>query len=742
MIHTILKKFPIIILNFLSLIIPGQFDLLFAQNKNNPDLIPSFVNKFQYEIGEIRFLGNNSFTSSELQNILASRQTNRGYDHKILLYNDVQFFEQSKAENDVITLHDFYNQNGFHKANVSYTFEGDLSRQLNVLSFFINEDTASTISGITYLGLDSLPNDINYTVKSLMKVRIGERFNEERIFSEVRAIHFKLLDNGYYYAKYEMPLVLQDTTFNRDSVIISFQTGKRQKIDGIDYIDSTKGQNLVVKDMKDKQLEIGIGDWYSISKVNRSNNNLLSLGTFDIVSIDTSSIFKPQTDSTLSLLVFTQYRKQQEWGVSWYINRTAIDNFTNSGLEALYSHKNIGGIAQNFNIFFRPEIRDFSRWVQELFNLSKWDFQLQTGISLAQPLWFIIDKARFGVAGQLIYSYSKIFSELQLSTVSAPIKLPIKFPEFTFIQYGTFDVLFERQVPMNFDEAYQIELNKADSAAEKEKIKSSFKIYEALNKYRHETGMLVPSAFIFGGSLIGDTRNDIFNPSSGYYFNFSLDLTIPKIWLVPELGIAQFYRAQMSYYLFTRLSPTTIFAFKVRGGLTVWGDQEDTYVPIERQFFAGGANSVRGWASRRLRYPQPKASDYAEGTLDFFQDFVGSGTILEGSFELRFRFPRPANFDELLSEIISNIVLTSFVDWGNTFHWYSNYNYPYKFTDYFTKLAVAGGVGIGYLLPVGPIRMDLALPIYDPSAGRDKTIFTRENVMKDLKLHIGLGYSF
>ncbi|MCL5990842.1 MAG: BamA/TamA family outer membrane protein, partial [Bacteroidetes bacterium] len=554
------------------------------------------------------------------------------------------------------------------------------------------------------------------------------------LFSEVRSIQYKLLDNGYYYAKFDMPIVLKDTTQNKDSIIITFHTGKRQKIDAIDYIDSTKGQKLVLNGMKNKQLDIEIGDWYSISKVNKSNNNLLSLGTFDIVSIDTSSLFRKQTDSTLSLLVFTQYRKQQEWGVGLYLNRTAIDNFTNFGGELSYSHKNIGGIAQNFNIFGRLEFSDISRGLKEL--------QTQLGVSLAQPLFFTIDKARFGFAGQLIYSYSKIFSELQLSTISLPIKFPVKFPEFTFIQFGTFDFLTERQVPMNFDEAYQKELDKADSVSEKEKIKSSFKIYEALNKYRHATGMFVPSAFIFGVSLIGDKRNDIFNPSSGYYFNFSLDLTIPKLWFIPELGIAQFYRAQTSYYLFTRLSPTTVFAFKVRGGLTIWGNQIDTYVPVERQFFAGGANSVRGWSSRRLRYPMPKESEFPKNTLDFFQDFVGSGVILEGSIEFRFRFPRPANFDALMSEIISNIVLTSFVDWGNTFHWYSNYNYEYNWYDYFTKLAVAGGIGLGYLLPVGPIRMDLALPIYDPSVERDNTIFTRENVMKDLKFHIGLGYSF
>jgi len=89
MIHTILKSFPIILLNFLSLVTPGQFDYLFAQNTNNNDLIPSLVNNFQYEIGEIRFVGNYYFSSSDLQSQIASKPTDRTYEHRILLYYDV-----------------------------------------------------------------------------------------------------------------------------------------------------------------------------------------------------------------------------------------------------------------------------------------------------------------------------------------------------------------------------------------------------------------------------------------------------------------------------------------------------------------------------------------------------------------------------------------------------------------------------------------------------------------------------
>jgi outer membrane protein insertion porin family len=753
------RKFLLFILIILSIICTISFEYSIAQGNNNGFLYPSYVNKYQYEIGRIDFVGSHAFSYSELEAIITSRPTSRNYAHKILLYydiemkyqnlqvfipsiliqslddalktmlNEVNFFEQIKAENDVLSLKDFYNQNGYHDVEVSYTFEPGYSSQLNVLTFHINEHSVYRIKSLNFIGLDSLTSQLEYNFKSVCKVKPGNIFNENLINTEVRAIHYMLLDNGYFYANFDMPLVLKDSVLSLDSTIIVFRTGIRQKISEIDYIDSLRGQKAVAKDMKDKQLDFAPGDWYSISKFNRTNNNLFSLGTFDIVSIDTSSLFAPKTDSTLPITVFTQYRKQQEWGFSGYINRTAFDNFTNIGLEGSYSNRNIGGIAQNINIFARGGLQDISRGLNS-------EIQLQAGINFAQPLLWVIDKARIGSAGQLTYTLSNINTDLQLSDISMPLRLPIKFLDITFIQFGSIDFLIQRQVPLNFSDAYNKALDSAKTKEDSVKTITSYKLYESLDRYKQKTGFLVPTAFIFGGSLIGDKRNDIFNPSSGYYINLSADATIPGI------GIAQFLRGQGSFYHFTRLSPMAVFAFKARGGYTYWYNQNNSYVPVERQFFAGGANSVRGWSSRRLRYPQSQASDYPPNTYDFFQDFTGSAVILEGSFELRFRMLRPNNIEGFMADLISNIGFTFFIDWGNTFNSYLNYSYPYKWYEYITGLAVAGGAGIGYNTPVGPFRIDLGLPLYDPSAETYKTIVHRGNVMKDLKLNIGLGYSF
>lgn len=263
------------------------------------------------------------------------------------MLSELQFYDQEKAESDVQTLQEYYNQNGYHEAVASFDFEPDSVRGMNVLTFTINEDSLYRIKAITYKGFDSLPEFLSNMVSGSKIMKPGDGFDESKIKLEITTIHTLLLNNGYYYAGFDIPVVTKDTASNEDSVFISFYTGKRQKIDRIDFIDSTKRQKKVTDEMKKLQLEFEPGDWYSQNKVNRSVNNLMTLGTFDISNIDTSSIFKRKTDTSFSFLVFNQYRKQQEFGVSPYINKTTIDNFVNVGFEGSYLDRNMGFRAVN-----------------------------------------------------------------------------------------------------------------------------------------------------------------------------------------------------------------------------------------------------------------------------------------------------------------------------------------------------------------------------------------------------------
>ena len=106
-------------------------------------------------------------------------------------------------------------------------------------------------------------------------------------------------------------------------------------------------------------------------------------------------------------------------------------------------------------------------------------------------------------------------------------------------------------------------------------------------------------------------------------------------------------------------------------------------VPLFERFYAGGANSVRGYGRHRL------------GPLSAGDDPVGGRSVIEGALELRYRY----------SEQIGGVL---FLDFGQV----SKRSFSVPVDD----LRYALGFGVLYATPVGPLRLDLGFPL-DPPRG-------------------------
>jgi translocation and assembly module TamA len=119
-------------------------------------------------------------------------------------------------------------------------------------------------------------------------------------------------------------------------------------------------------------------------------------------------------------------------------------------------------------------------------------------------------------------------------------------------------------------------------------------------------------------------------------------------------------------------------------------------MPNGRLYYAGGGSSVRGYAYRSLG---PKENGVVTGGLSH----------LEGSLELR-------------AKVTDSFGVVGFVDAGNAFA----SSYP----DFADGMRYATGAGIRYYTGLGPVRLDVAVPL-DPEPG-DSTF----------AVYIGLGQSF
>ena len=120
-------------------------------------------------------------------------------------------------------------------------------------------------------------------------------------------------------------------------------------------------------------------------------------------------------------------------------------------------------------------------------------------------------------------------------------------------------------------------------------------------------------------------------------------------------------------------------------------------VPFEKRYFAGGSNSIRGWAVRRLG----PGSYYPEND-DVNFVYLHSGDIkLEANIEYRF-------------SVSPTLKMALFADAGNIWNNLSNnFQVPggdWQWDRFYKEFAVAGGLGLQFDFTYFVFRTDLGFP--------------------------------
>ncbi len=189
-----------------------------------------------------------------------------------------------------------------------------------------------------------------------------------------------------------------------------------------------------------------------------------------------------------------------------------------------------------------------------------------------------------------------------------------------------------------------------------------------------------------------DTTDNLLDPTRGARLDVQLAPFLDT--LDANLGFVK-GRVEYRHYFMISNRPYLLFAGRAAFGSIVGAGRDA--IPADLRYYAGGGGSIRGYA---FQLAGPLVGE----------DPIGGASALELSAELR-------------TKVTEKIGFVVFLDGGSAFK-------P-SLPDFNTTLRWGGGVGARYYTPIGPLRLDFAVPL-NP----------RDGVDDPFQVYVSIGQAF
>ena len=405
---------------------------------------------------------------------------------------------------------------------------------------------------------------------------------------------------------------IKDIDFDEEGKLwINISEGRLEKI-VIEGNDKTKEKVIT------REINIEPGDLFNFEKVKKSLQKIYNLGYFEDVSMK----LEPGVEEDSIVLVIEVIEKNTgKFGVgAGYNSEEGFMGFTSyeesnlfGGGQKVQAKVELGGRTTYKLSFLEPWLADTpTSFGFEVYNTVKHKEDKEEEVILAE-----YDEERLG--GRLIFG-RKISDEVKLG-------LELKSERVTYD-------LISGIMPEDTNEGL--------------------------------TNSLVPT-FSY------DTRDNVFEPTSGWYHSFSLEKA--GGFLGGDYDFTK-YNLTLRAYVSTKFIKDIVDIGSIKKitdnlskgvlALRAMGGMADTNLPSFALYQVGGMNTVRGYN---------------------FGEFSGDKSLV---FNVEYRFPLAENFQAVL-----------FADWGQA--------WDYEESIDFEDLKFGRGVGIRFDTPLGPIRLDYGI---------------------------------
>lgn len=530
---------------------------------------------------------------------------------------------------DMERLKAFYRHNGFTDASAAYEVKPDPVRPylLHIL-IKIDEGKKYLVGTVTVSGnKDIAEKDLLARLKECVP---GKVYSQEGVRVDVANMQGLYFDRGY------ISCVIQEATSvntHTGHVDIAYSVVENQ----VAYVNKVKVKgNIKTKDIViRRELRIHPGDKFDGEKLRRSKERLKNLGFFEDVSYDTED-----TESADKKNLVVDVRESKTGAFSFGGGYSTVDSFVG-----------------------------FVEIEQKNFDWRNWPYFTGAG----QDLRF-----RFSL-GTVNKGYDLSFTEPWL------FDYPIAFGFDAYKRTR----LKDTDIGYGYDEDVSggdlrlgrelFEYFRADLMYHYDKITISNVDDAASGELKKESGSNIISGPRL--TLTYDSRDNIFDIHRGDVFAGSFDVAGG-----PFGGDKDFIKffGRASHYV--PLFRNSTLEFRGRVGISkAYNDSKE--LPIYERFFAGGADTIRGYRERKIGPIDPTSSDP-----------LGGEALLIGNVE--YTYP-----------VFGFLKLAAFYDIGNVWA---------KHAKFGTGSYKAGmGLGIRMKTPIGPITLDYGFPL-NIEPGQDK----------------------
>ena len=620
----------------------------------------------KYAVEKIVITGNDSVPGETLRRIMVTREKGLPIVRKGRLID-------AELDRDTSSILGYYQTHGWIEARVDERVGDGSSPHLLEVEVAVVEGPQAFVTGRRVEGADHLDAA---EIDKLVIVEVGEPFNPSAVRQDVQSLTTWYRNNGWPEAAVQDRYTLSEDR-TRAEVDYRVEEGMRA------FFGKTIVRGNAVTDLERilRQVAWKEGEPLSEEKIADTQQNLSRTGVFRSIavkpqpSLAESSVRNIAVDLTearrLSLLYGFGYQyaagadqnRNDIFGIVGGTYRNLFGKMRSASLELQYAPLSQRGHV--FASFLEPY----------LFNTSV-------------PLTFVAFVSRAPI------------QDIDIDRIGGYLESARLFRKYTRVALR---YEYQQISPRNPEDLSTIELEKFPKSDQP--IKQS----------------------AIGPSLLYDRRDDILDPTRGYY------ATVAGKYAFPFLNAtARYGKISGQAAWFRRLGGGVVGVSGRAGAIFPYDLAEEVPVPIAERFFAGGSATGRGFGTDVLGIPGVTVDPNTQATL---HTLPGEGPPGEG--DCAPTYPNLADYDcspgpriiggngfmawtlEYRIPILGNLGASVFYDLAQVWENPGDINFRLEGE---TGMRQSIGAGVHYMTPIGPLRLEYALPLQSRTIPFDVTV--------------------